>query len=305
VSSADDLLAQADQALYRAKEEGRGQYRFHSTELDSATRERVKLAEELRRALEHDHLELYYQPQVELSSGRITALEALVRWNHPTRGLLLPDAFLPIAEKSGLMRSLGRWVLAGACKQLRLWRDAGANVPLVAVNVGFAQVRSGRELIEDVKENLLRHGLQPSDLELDVTELVLARATLAQNGVLEELHDLGVRIAIDDFGTEYSSLDYLRTYNVTRLKIARPMVAAATSDRSGAAVVRAIMGLAAELGVEVVAEGVENQAQRDQLIDLGARTEGQGFLFAAPMPADQVTKVLREGELGPNCAITV
>jgi diguanylate cyclase (GGDEF)-like protein/PAS domain S-box-containing protein len=298
VSSADDLLAQADQALYRAKEEGRGQYRFHSAELDSATRERVILADELRQALEHETLQLYYQPQVELSSGRIIAMEALVRWNHPTRGLMLPEVFLPIAEKCGLMRFLGRWVLAGACRQLRLWRDAGADVPLIAVNVGFSQVRSGRELVEDVKENLLRYGLRPSDLELDVTELVLARATLAQNGVLEELHDLGVRIAIDDFGTEYSSLDYLRTYNVARLKIARPLVVAATNDRSEAALIRAIMSLAAELGVEVVAEGVENQAQRNQLIQLGARTEGQGFLFAAPMPADQASKVLCEGELG-------
>ncbi len=300
VSGADELLTQADQALYRAKEEGRGQYRFHSAELDLATRERVTLAEDLRLALERDELELYYQPQVELSSGRITAMEALIRWNHPTRGLLLPNVFLPTAEKSGLMRSLGRWVLEGACRQLRLWRDAGTDVPVVAVNVGFAQVRAGRELAEDVKASLRRNGLLPSDLELDVTELVLARATLAQSGVLEELHRLGVRIAIDDFGTEYSSLDYLRTYHVKRLKIARPMVEAATSDRSGAALVRAIMTLAIELGVEVVAEGVETQAQRHQLIELSARTEGQGYLFAAPMRAAQVPDMLREGELRPK-----
>jgi diguanylate cyclase (GGDEF)-like protein/PAS domain S-box-containing protein len=298
VSAAEDLLAQADQALYRAKEEGRGRYRFHSDELDFVTRERVTLAEELRAALERDELEIYYQPQVELSSGRITAMEALVRWNHPTRGLLLPEVFVPTAEKSGVMRSLGRWVLEGACRQLRLWRDIGVEVPMVAVNVGFSQVRWGREFVKDVDEILQRCGLRASDLELNVTELVLARATLAQSNVLEELHRLGVRIAIDDFGTENSSLDYLRTYHVTRVKIARPMVEAATSNLSEAASVRAIMGLAAELGVEVVAEGVETQAQRNQLLQLSAKTEGQGSLFAAPMTAAQASEVLREGKLG-------
>ncbi len=294
VTGADELLAQADQALYRSKEAGRGRFHFHTAELDRETRERVSLAEDLRGALDRDELELYYQPQVELSSGRVTGMEALIRWNHPQRGLLVPDTFLSIAEKCGLMQSLGRWVLDRACRQLREWRDRHISVPLIAVNVGLAQVRAGRELLADVKRSLARWQLQPSDLELDVTELILARTTLAQSSVLEELHKLGVRIAIDDFGTKYSSLDYLRTYHVSRLKIARPMVAAAASDQSGAAVVRAIMSLAGELGVEVIAEGVETEAQRNQLVQLGAHTKGQGFLFSAPAPAAEALQVLRE-----------
>lgn len=298
VASADELLAQADQALYRSKEAGRGRFHFHTAELDHAARERLTLAEDLRGALDREELELYYQPQVELSSGRVTGMEALIRWNHPRRGLLLPDSFLAIAEKCGLMQSLGRWVLDRACRQLREWRDHDMAVPLIAVNIGLAQVRAGRELLADVKGSLARWQLQPSDLELDVTELILARTTLAQSSVLEELHRLGVRIAIDDFGTKYSSLDYLRTYHVSRLKIARPMVAAAATDQSGAAVVRAIVSLAGELGVEVIAEGVETEAQRNQLVKLGADTKGQGYLFSAPAPAAQALQVLREANGG-------
>jgi EAL domain-containing protein (putative c-di-GMP-specific phosphodiesterase class I) len=147
---------------------------------------------------------------------------------------------------------------------------------------------------------LKRHGLEPRDLELDVTEMVLARVTLAQNDVLEQLHELGVRIAIDDFGTQYSSLDYLRIYHVSRLKIARPVVGAATRDRDSTAMVRGIMSLARELGIEVVAEGVETDEQRRHLLDLGAETKGQGHLFSAAMPADEAEKRLRKGVLGPS-----
>lgn len=299
IADPDELLAHADQALYRAKEEGRGQYRFHTVELDAETHERVRLTEDLRLALECDQLELYYQPQVELSSRRVTGMEALIRWNHPTRGLLLPDTFLPIAEKTGLMLPLGRLVLDGACRQLSLWRKANMNVPVIAVNVGLAQVRAGREFVEDVKRTLLRWELSPRDLEIDVTELILARTTLAQSTVLEELHQLGVHIAIDDFGAQYSSLDYLRTYQVSRLKIPRRVVSAATSDRGGAALVRAIVGLASELDVEVIAEGVETEDQRDQLVKMSA-TKGQGYLFSTPMPAGEATEVLREQGLASS-----
>jgi predicted signal transduction protein with EAL and GGDEF domain len=294
VAGPDALLAQADQALYRAKEDGRGHYRMHNADIDSETRERVILAEDLRQALDRDELEIYYQPQVELSNGRIIGMEALLRWNHATRGLLLPEMILPVAEQSGMMLALGRWVLDRACRQLRLWRDADVSVALVAVNVAFAQVRTGQDFIKDVKDSLSRWDLTPGDLELDVTELILARTTLAQSTVLEELHQLGVRIAIDDFGTQYSSLDYLRKYHVSRLKIARPTVRAATDSLAGSAMIRAIMGLASELSIEVIAEGVETEEQRQHLLNMGATTKGQGHLFSRAMPAAEALKALVE-----------
>jgi diguanylate cyclase (GGDEF)-like protein/PAS domain S-box-containing protein len=289
----DTLLVRADQALYRAKEEGRGKYRFHSQELDLEAREYMALADGLRNAMERGELELYYQSQVDLSSGRIVGMEALIRWNHPTRGLLLPGIFMPIAERSSMIQTLGRWVLDGACRQLAEWRKAGAPVPLIAVNVALGQIKAGKEFVRDVTESLARWGLKPSDLELDVTEFALARATLLQSDVLEELRHIGVCIAIDDFGAQYSSLDYLRTYRVGRLKIGRHMVASASDQGSGQAMIRAIIVLAAELGVEVVAEGVETEDQRAALVKMSAETKGQGFYFSQPMSADDTTKTLR------------
>jgi diguanylate cyclase (GGDEF)-like protein/PAS domain S-box-containing protein len=289
----DSLLAQADQALYRAKEDGRGQFRFHSEVLDTEAREYVDLADGLRKALDRDELELYYQSQVDLSSGRIVGMEALIRWNHPTRGLLLPGVFLPVAEKSSVIHSLGRWVLDGACRQLAEWRRTGVPVPLIAVNVSLAQIKAGHEFVRDVRDSLSRWGLAPGDLELDVTESALARSTLSQSDVLEELRRMGVRIAIDDFGAQYSSLDYLRTYRVGRLKIARHMVAAASDQGGGQAMVRAIIALAAELDVEVVAEGVETEQQRAALVKMSVKTKGQGFYFSQPMTAENTTQNLR------------
>jgi diguanylate cyclase (GGDEF)-like protein/PAS domain S-box-containing protein len=301
----DSLLVQADQALYRAKEDGRGHYHFHSEELDLKAREHIALAEDLRDAMERGELELYYQSQVDLSSGRIVGMEALIRWNHPTRGLLLPGVFMPIAEKSNLVLNLGRWVLDGACRQLAQWRREEVLVPLIAVNVSLAQIKAGAEFLRDVTESLARWELKPSDLELDVTEFSLARATLLQSDLLEELHRMGVCIAIDDFGAQYSSLDYLRTYHVGRLKIARHMVAAASDGSGGQAMIRAILGLAAELDVEVVAEGVETEDQRAALVRMGSKTRGQGFYFSRPMTAEDTTRTLRLGVTrkgGEDCA---
>src|SRR6185437_9289617 len=236
-----------------------------------------------------------YQPQVELASGRIMGMEALLRWNHPIRGVLLPEDFLPISEKYGIMQQLGRWVLGEACRQMAQWRAQSIPVPVVAINVALAQIRMGREFVRDVVDALYRWSLKPSDIELDVTELVLARSTLAQSGVLEELRQLGVGIAIDDFGAHYSSLDYLRTYRVSRLKIARGMVAAADAEPGGGAMIRAILSLARELGIEVVAEGVETEAQCRLLVDASARAQGQGFYFSHAVPAEDTMRMLRTG----------
>jgi diguanylate cyclase (GGDEF)-like protein/PAS domain S-box-containing protein len=296
----DALLAEADQALYRAKHSGRGQYRFHSEEIDHETREHLSLAEDLRAALARGELEIRYQPQVELVSGRIVGMEALLRWNHPTRGLLLPEDFLPIAEKFGIMQQLGRWALDGACQQMALWRQQNMSVKVMAINVAVAQIKAGAEFVRDVTESLERWGLKPADIELDVTEHVLARSTLAQSEVLIELRRMGVGIAIDEFGSKYSSLDYLRTYHVSRLKIARGMVAAATAQPGGSAMIRAILSLAGELGLDVVAEGIETELQRNLLVAASARAQGQGFYYSHAVSAGETTNMLRAGVVHPE-----
>jgi diguanylate cyclase (GGDEF)-like protein/PAS domain S-box-containing protein len=300
VRSPDALLVQADQALYRAKQAGRGAYRFYSDQIDYETRAQLSLAEGLRCALARDELEIRYQPQVELASGRIVGMEALLRWNHPVRGLLLPEDFVPIAEKFGIMQQVGRWTLDQACRQMARWRAQHIAVPVVAINVALAQIRMGAEFVRDVMESLQRWGLQPEDVELDVTELVLARSTLTQSGVLQQLRQAGVGIAIDDFGARYSSLDYLRTYRVNRLKIARGMIAAADVEPGGSAMIRAILSLARELGVEVVAEGIETEAQCRLLVQASARAQGQGFYYSQAVTAEQSTQLLRGGVMQPD-----
>ena len=299
-SSPDSLLMQADQALYRAKHAGRGQYRFHSDEIDHEVRAHMTLAEDLRSALARHELEMRYQPQVELASGRIVGMEALLRWNHSTRGMLLPEDFLPIAEKYGLMQQLGRWTVDTACRQMSLWRAASMQVPVMAINVSLAQIKMGREFVRDVMASIARWGLKPADIELDVTELVLARSTLAQSNVLDQLRRVGVGIAIDDFGSQYSSLDYLRTYRVSRLKIARGMIAAADAEPGGVAMVRAILSLAGELGIDVVAEGVETETQRQLLVQASHHTQGQGFFYSRALPAEDTMSMLRAGVLEPG-----
>jgi EAL domain-containing protein (putative c-di-GMP-specific phosphodiesterase class I) len=262
-------------------------------ELDLAAREYVALAEDLRNALERDEMELYYQSQFDLCSGRIVGVEALLRWNHPTRGQLLPERFVSVAEKSNMIQVLGRWMLDRACRQLAHWRKASMDVPLIAIKISVGQIKGGDEFVRDVEASLTRYGLAPGDLELDVTEAALARTTLAQSSVLEELRRMGVRIAIDDFGAQYSSLDYLRTYRVARLKIARHMVADAADHGGGQAMIRAIVALAGELGVEVVAEGVETEEQRAALVNISSKTQGRGFYFGQPMSAEDTTQRLR------------
>jgi diguanylate cyclase (GGDEF)-like protein/PAS domain S-box-containing protein len=295
-SEPDAMLAQADLALYRAKEEGRNQYRFHSEDLDRQVSERVALAEELRSAIEHSEIEVYYQPQVELSSGNIVGMEALVRWNHPTRGVLAPADFIAVAERTGTMRALGQRILENACRQMKLWRDQGIGPPVIAVNVSILQLKAGTEFIRDVTGTLAKAGVAPSDLELDVTESMLARMTLSQNDVLDRLQQLGVRIALDNFGTEYSSFDYLRTYRVNHLKVARQFIEKATEDPKQAATIRAIIRVARELGIQVIAQGVETKEQRALLISIGSPT-AQGFYFSEPVRAQRATELLTRGAI--------
>ena len=300
VGSPDAMLAQADLALYRAKEEGRDRYSFHSEDLDEQVRERVTIAEGLKAAIDKNELELYYQPQVELVSGLIVGMEALVRWNHPSRGVLRPAAFLPIAEKTGTILPLGRWVIEHACQQMKLWRDAGVAPQVIAVNLSLAQLKNGDECIHDISEALKKWDLAPTDLELDVTESMLAQVTWTQNNMLERLRQLGVRIALDDFGGEYSSFDYVRKYQIDHLKIAQPLVDRAMQEPDRAAAISAIMGLGRALGIGVIAAGVETEEQRVLLSSMGSHSEAQGFYFSEPVPADRALALLRQGKLRPT-----
>jgi diguanylate cyclase (GGDEF)-like protein/PAS domain S-box-containing protein len=299
-SGADAMLAQADMALYRSKDEGRNQYHFHSDDLDREVFDRTTLAEDLRRAIDRGELELYYQPQIELSSGSIVGMEALVRWNHPTRGLLTAAAFIPIAEKTGTILALGRWVLDQACRQMRLWRDEGLAPPMIAVNLSLFELKSGQALVRNVAETITKWRLAPSDLEFDVTEATLAQLTWLQNDVLPQLRELGVKIAIDDFGSEYSSFEYVKAYRVNHLKIAHAFVNRSTEDPEVAATIRAIVNFARDVGVGVIAQGVETERQQAFLASTDSTTQAQGFRFSKGVRAVCAGELLRQGSVAMN-----
>ena len=297
----DEMLAQADIALYRAKDEGRNQYCFHTDDLDREAHERLTLADDLRQACQREgELELYFQPQIEVATGLIVSMEALIRWNHPKRGLLQPSDFLPNIESTPTILTLGQWVLEHACGQMSDWRQARIAPSNLALNLSLKQLQTGEGLVGAVTQTLTKWGLSPKDLELDVTESMLAHVTLHKNGVLDRLHQLGVRIAIDDFGTQYSSFDYLKTYCVSRVKIPGSMIDAATHDPEASAMVRAIIALGRELGIDVVAQGVETEQQRDLLSSAPSPTKVQGFYYGAPVPAAEATELLRQRFVEPR-----
>jgi diguanylate cyclase (GGDEF)-like protein/PAS domain S-box-containing protein len=298
IADADAMLAQADLALYRSKDEGRNQYHFHSQDLDQEVLERVTLGSELLRAIERHELELQYQPQVELSSGKIVGMEALVRWNHPTRGLLAPGVFIPIAEKTGIIVPLGHWVLDQACRQMKTWCDQGLSLSVIAVNLSLHQLKQGQALIRDVRETLQKWGLPASQLEFDVTEATLAQLKWTQNDVLPQLRSLGVKIAIDGFGSEYSSFDYIKEYRVNHLKIAPSYINESAIDSDDAAAMRAILAFARDMGIAVIAQGVETEQQSTLLKQTDSATQAQGFHFSKAVSAEKAGELLRKGSLG-------
>jgi diguanylate cyclase (GGDEF)-like protein len=285
------IMMQTDLALYRAKDDGGDCFRFHSGELDQQVHLRVNLAEELRTAIEHKEMELYYQTQVEIRSGRIVGLEALARWNHPTRGAVSPSIFIPVAEHTGGIAALGQWVLATACRQFREWEDMGLTVPRLGINVSGGQLKRPSNFERDVAENFALWDIPLHAIEFELTETVLMEVTQKQSDALERLRQLGTTIAIDDFGTGYSSLRYLTTYPVHRLKIAGELIAGITSDSRSAVVVRSSIRLAHDLGIEVIAEGVERADQARFLLEAGCEY-AQGYFYSRPMPADDVERLL-------------
>ncbi|MFI4985886.1 MAG: putative bifunctional diguanylate cyclase/phosphodiesterase [Alphaproteobacteria bacterium] len=295
-STADEqtMLAQADLAMYKAKSEGGGRYCFHLPEMDEEVRMRAALLEDLRASIKHNELELFYQPQVDLKTGAIAGVEALVRWRYPTRGLVSPGVFIAEAERSGLILDLDRWVLLEACRRGKAWLDAGLAPPVLAVNVSSIVLKRGTQYIDVLKAALEETGYPAERLEVELTETVIMETTQAHKEVLEELKRIGVRIAIDDFGTGYSSLEYLRMFPMDRIKIAQVFVSGVPADANHIAIVDAITNLAAALHISLIAEGVETQEQLQFLKTRGC-AEGQGYYFSRPVPFDEATALLRRG----------
>jgi diguanylate cyclase (GGDEF)-like protein/PAS domain S-box-containing protein len=290
----ETLLSHADTALYRAKSEGRGTYRFFTTTMDRDVHARVRLSGELREALVSGQLFLVYQPQVNAATGKITGLEALIRWNHPTRGVLIPDNFIPVAESTGLIGILGHFVFWTACRQAKAWITAGLPPTRISVNVSAMQFKTALVLEADIMAALNETGLSPNLLQLELTETVLMAASREHNEVLMRLRRLGLKLSIDGFGTGYSSLDYLRRFPVDHIKIAQSFVKNMEADAGDAAVVRAIIGIARVMRINVIAQGVVTRSQVDLLQSWGCN-EVQGFYFARPLPAGDITKLLRDG----------
>jgi len=279
------LLKNADVAMYRAKDAGKNTHRFFAAEMDSQTFERLRLENGLRQALEKREFELHYQPQVSALSHSFEAVEVLIRWRHPTLGLVPPLKFIPLAEETGLIRPIGVWILNEACRQLTVWDAAGIDVPRVAVNLSARQFTP--DLVAQVAAALRTSGLDASRLELEITESLLMQNPLEAVDILNQLKALGVQIAIDDFGTGYSSLSYLKRFPLDALKIDRSFVEGLPLDEDNAAIAEAIMAMAKKLRFAVVAEGVETLEQSQFLQTKGCALL-QGYFFGRPMPAPEL-----------------
>ncbi|MDO8423445.1 MAG: EAL domain-containing protein [Parvibaculum sp.] len=293
---ADVLLKNADLALSRAKQDGSGACILYRHELHLRAMERNSIERDLRAALAQKQFVLYYQPKVDIMTGQIKGAEALIRWLHPERGLVPPDLFIPVAEQCGIISDVTRWVLDEACRQNRFWQDQGLHHIDVAVNVSAVDLRRA-DLTDMVANTLVARGLSPQYLELEVTESMVMRDVDVVIGTLRRLRSLGVGIGIDDFGTGYSSLAYLKRFPVKRLKIDRSFICDIADGRSGDVIPKVIIDLAHALGVEVLAEGVENMAQLQTLRQLGC-DEAQGYFLGRPMPANEFGEFLARAEGG-------
>jgi diguanylate cyclase (GGDEF)-like protein len=286
--SPDQIIKSADMALYRAKKDGRGVFRFFEPEMDAKMQARRQLELDLRRALLKSEFELYYQPLVNLQSNEVSGFEALLRWNHPTRGLVNPSDFIPVAEEIGLIVPLGEWVIRKACQEAAAW----PNDIKVAVNLSPAQFKS-KGLVLAVVSALSYSGLSPDRLELEITETVLLLESAATLSTLHQLRELGVKISMDDFGTGYSSLSYLRSFPFDKIKIDQSFVQDLSERAESIAIIRAVSGLGKNLGMATTAEGVETVEQLGHL-RLEGCSEVQGYLFSEPTRALNVLAVIEK-----------
>ena len=287
----ETLIKNADAAMYSAKESGRNNFRFFTEDMNAQAVERLALENGLRLALDRKELFLVYQPQMDIASGRITGLEALLRWQHPELGLVPPDKFIRIAENSGLIVPIGEWVLRTACSQARKWQDEGLLAVPVAVNVSAVQFRQA-DFCELIGRVLSETGLAPQYLELELTESLLLSNADMRFSVLQDLRAMGLKLAIDDFGTGYSSLSYLKHFPVSKLKIDRSFIRDVAVNPDDAAITTAIISMAKSLNLKVIAEGVEDEAQMS-FLRAHQCDEIQGYYFSKPLAVDKVADKLR------------
>jgi EAL domain-containing protein (putative c-di-GMP-specific phosphodiesterase class I) len=305
------LMMTADAAMYRAKELGSNNFQFYTREMNASVEEKLVLLEGLRRALDATladdavddpdavpaayspagRFHLVYQPKVDLRTGRIFGVEALIRWRHPEHGLVRPDRFIGLAEESGLIVGLGEWVVRTACRQAQLWRAAGLDPLTVSVNVSARQFEEKR-LVERIAGALRDTGLPPSSLELEVTESLLMRDLNQAVERMRELKEMGVSLSIDDFGTGYSSLSALKSFPISTLKIDKSFVAELADNTDDQAIAMAVISLGHKLNLRVIAEGVETE-QQCAFLRANDCDEMQGYLFSPPVPAERITEMLR------------
>lgn len=288
----ETLMRNADAAMYHAKTAGRNNFQFFDAKMNDSAVERLKIEHGLRQGLARDEFRLHFQPIIDVVSGRVAEVEALVRWQHPEKGLLLPGKFISIAEESGLIQPLGEWVFWAACKQLADFGMAGIHDVKMAVNISAIQMRNGNLPIL-AKGAIEAFGLNPADLVFEITESVAMQQPAETVRILDILHDMGVGLAIDDFGTGYSSLSYLHIFPIDLLKLDRSFVQEIGQSADGTVICDATIGLAHNLGLQIVAEGVETEQQREYLVGKGCDLI-QGYLFSRPVPADEVTAFIRQ-----------
>jgi EAL domain-containing protein (putative c-di-GMP-specific phosphodiesterase class I) len=294
---ADSLIEHADIAMYRAKKLGRNNFQFYTPAMNEESMERVRIESALRSALERKEFVLHYQPQVDLKTGQIVGMEALIRWQHPELGMVPPNRFIGIAEETGLIVQIGAWVMRSACAQNKAWQDAGLGKLRVAVNLSARQF-GAPDLIAGLEAVLLDTMLDPDCLEIELTESLFMNDITPAVELLHRMKSLGVNLSIDDFGTGYSSLSYLSRFPIDVLKIDRSFVADITIDANDAAIVTSIIALAHNLKLAVIAEGVETLEQLDYLRSHGC-DEMQGYFFSKPLPAAEFESLLRQGRCLP------
>jgi diguanylate cyclase len=283
------LLRNADFAMYHAKESGRNNYQFFKPDMNVRALERQSLEDGLRSAMEREELVLHYQPKVNLESNAIIGVEALVRWHHPQRGLVPPAQFIPVAEECGFIVPIGRWVLRESCRQAQAWHDARYEPIRVGINVSAVELRD-KEFVAGVRSILMETGVDPTCVELELTETALLRDSKSTTAVLHALKDLGIGLALDDFGTGYSSLSHLKRFPIDALKIDQSFVRDIVTDVDDASIVSAVISMGKSLQMRVVAEGVET---REQLAFLQQQRcpEGQGYYFSRPVASEEFTQL--------------
>jgi diguanylate cyclase len=299
--NADTLLKNADAAMYHAKENGRSNFKFFSQSMNELSLKKMALENDLHKALTKEEFYVYYQPKINCVTEAVIGAEALIRWNHPSKGLVLPGEFIQVAEETGLIIPIGKWVLKTVCSQIKTWQQSGISPVPVAVNLSTVQIRQN-DLVQNISEILSETGIDPSYLQLEITESMIMHNEDEADVFLHELRTLGCKISIDDFGTGYSSLSRLKRFSLDALKVDRSFIKDLATSRDDQAITRAIIAMAHSLELRVIAEGVETQEQCHFLKSLDC-DEIQGFLFGHPMAKDDFAMILMQQQ--PNIRIDV